>query len=729
MKPFSGSVGKPETKETTRTSTSRGNPRIDISERSSRHTTPNKEFKIVFFETPEMKKVKRYTSTDTAESSRDQSPNNGTNSSVTSDATNSVIGINNYASNNSSTSINLETDNSILENMRPEKSSATGIDSLLNPTNYNVNTATAPQHLFSPIPNFNTNTFSFSSNFNGTNQLFNTNNISTSESIYEPYTDWNNEEIVPLVHDIAHNLNDILSMNLDAAFNDSLKEIINFDDFLLNKGPQAVVVPLSNVSFDLRQEDDAPLSFASFLKLKSFKELPLELYNIPQNHYIYLEIFYDVFSGFLSPLSPDLMVDPMRNIILYYCLHSPYLLCSVLSCSARYLFLKSGNTNQTHEVTYCGYLSQCLKKLDKVYSDEAKTQSQIEPLLLTTLLLTVDRARSKGKTWRTHLRGTKELLTRFTIASNNTPYKCTITLALCKNMFNVCEILAGLSTRNGGSANNNYELDMLIRDDDLEIDQRILVDIGIVRRDGFYLHGGFSMPSMKILRDVVKLIRKAQISKQDIRFLPTPLEILSVLGRIEHELKFEVIHGTQDCVIPTSSVYHLSNYNYDYKQKHQMDMNPDDIGTAVINNNQICFSWYDVSHRTHLWACYLIILTTKGLLGLPKTYHLVQQIVKTILGLMYYLRDDAYLTSGVPPDKFPRQTMMVQWIMIVTGINCIDENDKILVKRFFNGLLAYGVYNAEFSYKKVKKAWAKNSTIDDVNDYDCDDDIDDTVPY
>ncbi|GMF57158.1 unnamed protein product [[Candida] boidinii] len=179
------------------------------------------------------------------------------------------------------------------------------------------------------------------------------------------------------------------------------------------------------------------------------KPFPLNSIQIGEEHKKYLKYFYDDYSKVILPFQPSAESNPAREIILSYAQNNEYLLSVVLACGALQSFRSTNDPKD--ESSYGAYLSTCLKLFSKKLSNEKNLEDNIEPMLLTVLLLTSYTASSMVQEWRPHLRGAKDLLTNYVPKySNPSNLKGNIfVLAFCRCWYISIEILAGLASPGG----------------------------------------------------------------------------------------------------------------------------------------------------------------------------------------------------------------------------------------------------------------------------------------
>ncbi|OWB80322.1 hypothetical protein B5S32_g4586 [[Candida] boidinii] len=449
-------------------------------------------------------------------------------------------------------------------------------------------------------------------------------------------------------------------------------------------------------------KDEKNIKEATFnlkdMKVPEFitKPFPLQSIQIAEEHKKYLKYFYDDYSKVILPFQPSAESNPAREIILSYAQNNEYLLSVVLACGALQSFRYTNDPKD--ESSYGAYLSTCLRLFSKKLSNEKNLEDNIEPMLLTVLLLTSYTASSMVQEWRPHLRGAKDLLTNYVPKySNPSNLKGNIfVLAFCRCWYISIEVLAGLASPGGGTIQNDKEFDSILHSGFPEI-KSILESINIGRSDGFNLLYGYSYECFDCLQELIKNIKKLQVRKQKL----SVFEISELIALVEKASKFKII--SYDGIIPDD--HYLNPIN---KEKLSTELSnienpislPEDAIAKVtlISINKVKYiSWYDISQQSYILSARLCIMSM--FFELPEDHFLVQELVDKIIRLMIFLDGAEEIKSSKP--------MMIQWPMYLAGLNAISKYHRDKIEQFFRLLLKLGVVSANYVLKKFVKKWRK----------------------
>lgn len=425
------------------------------------------------------------------------------------------------------------------------------------------------------------------------------------------------------------------------------------------------------------------------------KNIPIDYITATKSHEkLYLAEFYNDFANFVLPFHAycgqiQAYYNPVRDILLQRASQTPFLLAAILAQGAKTCLRK--NFLPEDEEAYCIYLSKCLKLLEPAISTILKTNdktmlsSNIETVLLTVLLLTSSNAANKTQDWRPHLRGAKDLLLK--LSSNKMKYvelRNSKVLIFCKFWFISIEILAGLSSKYGGSLKNEEELDLLFAPGS-EHEIKALKELGIMRDDGFNLLCGYHFSCVYPLRDLIKLLNRAR-KRGHLYEKGDSMECVRLLHEFYKQSKIQFVD--QRGIL---SVSHGIS---------QVSPEGNLIDTVKLGKEELFLSWMDISHQCYVLAS-LISIFTKGL-QLPYDAPHVQDITSTLLSMIAFLEN---IQDGSQLIKFA--IMMIQWPMFVAGLNCTTEEQRFLIMKYFRMSAQMGSGSAGFALKIISRCWKK----------------------
>lgn len=376
------------------------------------------------------------------------------------------------------------------------------------------------------------------------------------------------------------------------------------------------------------------------------KKNVLDSFNLAEPHKQHLEIFYDKISAWIMPLEQNLC----NQILLYNAKSAPYLLAAMLSLT-------------TKDEEKMKYISTCLKNLSDVFQDQSKVLDNIESLILTVLLLAAD---SSSNNWRTHLRGAKDLFTKY-IKFYTTP-----SLLLAKSWFAAIEILAGLQRVGTGKA---HELDNLLDVGLYGDNSDFGVGVGLLLPNGYNLFLGYSTEAIIMYREFIKL---TNANSKDILF------------------QISLIHSAKEFQVASDKIlieaHNPAHPNYQGGE-NRMTL----PWSCYAFKGDSVYSWFDLIHHLHVDA--LLLNVYNGLLEMPPQHRLCQDLLKSMLSMCFFFEGTKILE---PSDN---RLLMVQGPVLMCGLNCIEDDDKAHVEAYFQCLIDGGVRSATASLKKIHNAW------------------------
>ncbi|CDR38832.1 CYFA0S02e06612g1_1 [Cyberlindnera fabianii] len=407
------------------------------------------------------------------------------------------------------------------------------------------------------------------------------------------------------------------------------------------------------------QFDEFLLDFTGSENVK--KQDAIESFNLSEPYKSHLEIFYDKISAWLLPLDQQLCND----ILLLHAKTSPYLLAAMLSLA-------------TKDEDKSRYFVTCLKSLSEVFQDSTQILSNIEPLILTILLLGSD---SSSGNWRAHLRGAKDLFMKYIRFYDTTP-----SLLLAKSWFAAIEILAGLQNVGTGKV---HELDQLLDVGLYGDDSEQGVGIGLLLPNGYNMFLGYSSEALVMYREYIKLRALDDVSNKDLLFLMSLIHSAKEFQAASANIKImpdnpthpEFVSDTHEKVILPWSCYGF-------------------MADGV-------YSWFDLIHQLHVDA--LLLHVYNEFYGLEASYMLCQGLVHEMLDMCFFFSDADI------PDSSDTRLLMLQGPMLKCGMNVIEESHKEMVSKYFECLIKCGVQSAKSSFKRIVNRWAgahENEAVD-----------------
>lgn len=430
------------------------------------------------------------------------------------------------------------------------------------------------------------------------------------------------------------------------------------------------------------------------------KALPIGHIHLAASHEkLYFEEFYNNFATIIQPFQSfekDLgSFCPAKDIFLHVASREPFLLSAILSQGARMSFQK--HSLKEDEDALCRYLLQCLKLFEpallKSRDDINIVSDTIEAVLLTILLLVSANASNLDLGWRSHLRGAKELLLKYSSGCGRSLelFRLKI-LVFCKHWFISFEILAGLSSRRGGTLQKDSEMELILSTSPEEL--AILREICIVRPDGFNLLIGFHHSCLMPIRELIRLLNRVGN-----KGAADTMHVIGLLGQFYEQSKTEFVNKSGRLAANAQILEGLL------------------IDFVPLQKSAITISWMDISHQSYVLAL-IVLLLRKGL-HLPVSSLHVQNVNRCLLSHISFLADCHDLSISTRCSM-----LMLQWPMLIGGLNCVTEEERLVAMRFFRSLANIGTTSSTFALKKLNKVWKKPETGEERDYLDSGSDID-----
>lgn len=436
-------------------------------------------------------------------------------------------------------------------------------------------------------------------------------------------------------------------------------------------------------------KSDTPAQQSAPLQVE--RNFPLSYIHVTKSHErLYLEEFYNEFANVILPFNSydnttKSYFNPARDILLKCASNEPFLLAAILAQGAKSAFTK--NNLPEDEEAYCSYLSRCLKLLGPALGKStanpplnSSLASNIELVLLTVLLLTSSNASNTKQNWRPHLRGAKDLLLKKT--QNKSSFRDSKVMVFCKFWYISIEILAGLSSKIGGTLKSNHEIDLLITAGDKH-EIGILKELGLILDNGFNLLGGYHYTCVLHLRDLIKLLN---VIRSEGTYNPSnTFEYIRLLAEFHEQSR--IVFYNKKCILSTT----------DFKDGvvpsgHLLDV-------TTVQSEKIVISWMDLSQQLYVLAATITLLTKCFQMSYNSPQ--VQELTRSLILHLSFLGD-----TSETPRLMKCSIMMIQWPMLVAGMNCVQENHKFLTMKFFRSAAHIGSGSAGFALRKISKIWA-----------------------
>ncbi|CAK9686539.1 unnamed protein product [Candida parapsilosis] len=508
----------------------------------------------------------------------------------------------------------------------------------------------------------------------------------------------NGSDLNMLTNDLSNLVNEIMEFQ-----NIPIQEDFQFDFF----GDTPAVTPQQHQQQHQHQHQNQhhphqqhhypqqdPQQFSPSQSDEFIVNVPIDYIKLKRKHEIlYLEQFYNNFANIIEPFSAyhsqtKIASNPARDIILKAASTEPCLLAAILAEGAKTSFMKYKQPED--EKAYGAYLTKCLKLLEPA-KEVTNLNANIEGVLLTLLLLTAAAATSTQQ-WRPHLTGCKDLLLK--ISTSNNMGNISKVFVFCKYWFVSIEVLAGLSTNIGGTLQTDYEIDHLMScGSDYEIG--ILCELGIITDQGFNNLMGYHNTCIACFRDLFKLLNRYRSNEGgDTSIMAIDsLQNMKILSDFYQQTT--IVYIDPKGIIPESELH-----------KYTPGLPIEEIR---VGEKSYWLSWQDISHQSFVLSSIILILTR--FYQLQPTNPNVSQLVDKIVSFIHYLHN----FSDVQQHASPFLLLMIQWPLLITGLQTIREDQQLLLLKYFAMVGQIGAATANVSVKMLKKQW-RGTTSFEVGD-------------
>lgn len=511
---------------------------------------------------------------------------------------------------------------------------------------------------------------------------------------------YNQDDLDLLATDLNHIVNDMmfqsnsnnnhqnyLTNNHDSNNNNQNHHNINNNN---NNNTINTITTPNNHNSDLfnsllestKYEDD-------FQKISKYHGIPHEILNVTTpDEQKYLQSFYLVFGMQIMPLGSydnyhRCYRNPIRDTLLKYACREPFLLAAILAQGAKSTYDRQ-NHLQNHQKAYYFYLTQCLNLLGPALSQNQQKKvkydliSNIESILLTVLLLTSANA-SINQNWRPHLKGAKDIVLKAT----NSKIRQSKTLILCKVWFTDFEILAGTSSRIGGTLTTDFELDSIINFNDYEI--AVLKNYGIIQPNGFCIMFGYNIECANLFRDLIKILNRKRLEGD--KFIANDaFQYLNLVG--EFNKFYNTFYINKECQLSPNYINNIPSQEL----PNLIDVLDDGQTKSIISLMDFCQQAYCLSS---------IITIFTSILKIPYDMPYIQDLNNKLIGLISFISK----YDRLPNQQIRYSFLMIQWPMMIAGMNCIDGEDRLLLLKFFTFSEELGSFSSNYMLKRLKRIW------------------------
>lgn len=514
--------------------------------------------------------------------------------------------------------------------------------------------------------------------------------------------------------------------------------------------------PMKEFSY---KHESQPIIQTSYKSNKELIDSTFENVDLAGPHEVYLNKLTETELGYhLFPFAHGIGANAVLKILLKYLQGCSYLLTALLSSSATFQFIQ--NRKPVHEQNRSKYTSICLKLLSDAFPkpNEKPTSSMandIEKLLLTILILTscftatsyfqqqLDTTSTKMLSWKTHLRGVKDLLLKYTeLTKSSSRAYISDGLALAKSWYFSIEALAELNDPLGGTLHylkENISQVIDIIETDAEHDHselsRIWLQTGYFSRERnaeyhdallkinlltalypnlvqFNLFNGYSINVVCIIDELTKCL---DLLREHNNVQVSGFRVAKVISLIDQGRDSFVVPMVNKITfeIPIESIGHPNYHKLD-----RISFPASCYAKETLPDGKcICYSWFDWSEQMHIESLALKVYITKGILKLPRNHPIIKELKTRIINSMFFLKtksgdyqdyqDDVYLELEkyyVSKTLFDERALMAQSTFRQCLRVSLNDDDLEKLTLYFKALVKLGNGSALIALDLINKS-------------------------
>lgn len=459
------------------------------------------------------------------------------------------------------------------------------------------------------------------------------------------------------------------------------------------------------------------------------------------------------FLYYIFPFAANIENNEVMRILLEYLMVFKYLVYALMSVNAACTF--TSTNNQVHDQQQRKFTAICMRLLVAAFADLRNNKYSlwhIEGLILTVLVLTmlfsemniIDTTKAPVS-WVIHLQEARALLLKYNSiksqSQHHKPESPGITLA--KQFFFCYDWSSKMSLRVSEITTSDLE-DLLLLIENAEFlteDPAYVLTLAklgmIIPATNFHTDfHTFTTINSVILKTMYKLIEAISImnskdvSPRERQVSPNKVtEIMSLIHEASKQKMIPGISADKGYEIPIDNVAHPF-----YPATAEKIYLPEcaygrDIGGA----QEAYYSWCDVAIVLHSRFLYLKIVTSPGLLYLPRNHPVIKQLILEVMQTMFYIKpksDPSYLRQQVleesqnyylPKCLFDYRAIMVQLPFRLLIDLTDDETDFEKLELFFKGLLRLGCGSCSIAISRIQEkrtsAQQRSESSDVVNNH------------
>lgn len=489
--------------------------------------------------------------------------------------------------------------------------------------------------------------------------------------------------------------------------------------------------------FDLLMRDHAEVEYKEETSNVQLTRRIVQIHGLTPIEVKYFEsIAVGNFVLYLFPFAANIENNEVMRVLLEYLMVFKYLVYALMSVKASCTFTITNNP--IHDQQQRKYTAVCMRLLVAAFADLKKNEFSlwhIEGLILTVLTLTmlfsemsfVDTTKAPVS-WIIHLQEARALLLKYNSIKGQSqhfkPDSPGITLA--KQFFFCYDWSSKMSMRISEIATKDLD-DLLILIENAEfltddpIHVRTLTKMGMMiprtdRHTDFHTFTTINSVILKIMYKLIEIIStmNSMNSEKSGMRQASPVDLCHIMSLISEASLQKMVPG-----ISPDNLYEIPSGN----PAHPFYPNQEDriflpdcaYGRDLGGSQDKYYSWCDVALALHCRFLYLKLLTSPGLLYLPRSHPMIKALIKEVIQTMFFVKlksdpncmrheifeetDNFYL----PRSLFDYRAIMIQLPFRLLIDLTDDETDFEKLELFFKGLLRLGCGSCSLAINRIQE--------------------------
>lgn len=467
-------------------------------------------------------------------------------------------------------------------------------------------------------------------------------------------------------------------------------------------------------------------------------------------------ITFGDFLTYVFPFAANKENNEVMRVLLEYLMVFKYLVYALMSVKASCDFISTND--HVHDRQQRKFTAICMRLLVAAFADLKNNEFSlwhIEGLILTVLTLTmlfseksfVDTTKAPVS-WIVHLQEARALLIKYNSikaqSHHRKPDSPGITLA--KQIFYCYDWSSKMSLRVSEiSMTDLDDLLLLVENSEFLTDDpvyiRTLTKMGMMipatnAHTDFHTFTTINSLILKIMHKLVELMSlmnsdKTIVGKKQVN----PQDLSNLMGLINEAMNQKIVPG-----ISGKNNFQISPENPAhpfYNGEDKIYLPECAYGIDVKDSGDVYHSWCDVALSLHACFLYLKVLTSPGLLYLPRSHPLIKLLIQQVLQALFfiklkedpsYMRDETLAETAnfyLPKGLFDYRAIMIQLPFRLLIDLTDDETDFEKLELYFKGLLRFGCGSCSLAINRIqeKRVISKNrstqsSKLNDRSDLD-----------